>query len=175
MSLFIGNRKEFACMKFFWSWDVPIQIAGHPGHSVSKTTEKGASHKFWSWTSQGRGQGHPDVWVPDVPGISCPKTLSVGCFSVLILVTFELLSRYFWGTLEVALGGLPHVTFVPLFCDFSSGFRAFWLVRHITNLHWDLEDPTLIFPFLDAFFSSLPFLWQKIPCFVVFSPSFSRI
>ena len=31
----------------------------------------------------GRGQGYPDVWVPDVPGISCPKPMSSVCFSVL--------------------------------------------------------------------------------------------
>ena len=32
--------------------------------------------KFLSGTSQGRGQGYADVWVPDVPTTSCPKTLS---------------------------------------------------------------------------------------------------
>ena len=29
------------------------------------------------------GQGYPSVWVPDVPGISCPKNLSLGFVSVL--------------------------------------------------------------------------------------------
>ena len=40
------------------------------GHSLSKTTEEGALHQV---LSQDRGQGYPDVWVPDVPGTSCPK------------------------------------------------------------------------------------------------------
>ena len=35
-------------------------------------------------TCQGLSQGYNDVWVPGVPGISCPKTLSLGCLSVLI-------------------------------------------------------------------------------------------
>ena len=30
-------------------------------------------------------QGYPDVWVSDVPGLSCPKTVSLGCFSFLVI------------------------------------------------------------------------------------------
>ena len=40
-----GEQKispKLSCIKFFWSRDVPTQIAGHPGHFLSKTTEKGA-------------------------------------------------------------------------------------------------------------------------------------
>ena len=33
--------------------------------------------KFLSGTSQGRGKGYPDARVPDVAGISSPKTLSL--------------------------------------------------------------------------------------------------
>ena len=32
--------------------------------------------RFLSGTSQGRGQGSPDVCAPDIPGMSCPKSLS---------------------------------------------------------------------------------------------------
>ena len=35
----------FSCIKFFQIRDVPTQIPGHPGHSLSKTTEKGHLHK----------------------------------------------------------------------------------------------------------------------------------
>ena len=38
---------KFSCIKFFQIWDVPTQIPGHPGHSVSKTTEKGQLHKVF--------------------------------------------------------------------------------------------------------------------------------
>ena len=58
----------------------PTQIAGHPSDSLSKTTEKGALHKVFVRNVPGRGQGYPDVWVPDVPGIPLPKTLSLGYF-----------------------------------------------------------------------------------------------
>ena len=63
---------NFSCIKFLQIRDVPTQIPGHPGHSLSKTTEKGHLHK---------------VFVRDIPtsGSGCPrnilpKTLSLGCF-----------------------------------------------------------------------------------------------
>ena len=34
---------------FFQIRDVPTQIPGHPGHSLSKTTEKGHMHKVFVW------------------------------------------------------------------------------------------------------------------------------
>ena len=38
---------------------------------------------IWAW-----GQGYPDVWVPNVPGISCPQTFVWAVFfSVLIIIT----------------------------------------------------------------------------------------
>ena len=40
---------KFSCIKFFQIWDVPTRIPGHPGHSVSKTTEKGHLHKVFVW------------------------------------------------------------------------------------------------------------------------------
>ena len=74
---FVSSR--FSCINFFRSRVVPTPIAGHPGHSLPKTT-KAPCIEFLSRTSWGRGQGYPDVWIPDVPGKSCPKTLSLGCF-----------------------------------------------------------------------------------------------
>ena len=59
----------------------PTPNHGSSGHSVSKTTEKSALHKAFSGTSQGQSQGYPDVWVPGVPRVSCPRTLSLSCFS----------------------------------------------------------------------------------------------
>ena len=50
--------------------------------------------KFLSGTSQAQGQGYPEVWVPDVPRISCPKALSLGCF---FLPDFFKLSAYKMG------------------------------------------------------------------------------
>ena len=38
---------KFSCIKFFQIRDVPTQIAGHPGHSLSKATEKGHLHKVF--------------------------------------------------------------------------------------------------------------------------------
>ena len=43
-----GVRKispEFSFIKFFQIRDVPTHILGHPGHSLSKTPEKGQLHK----------------------------------------------------------------------------------------------------------------------------------
>ena len=64
----------FFYLKFFQIWDVPTRIPGHPGHSLSKTTEKGHLHK---------------VFVRDIPmpgslmsQISRPKTLCLDCFSI---------------------------------------------------------------------------------------------
>ena len=122
---------EFSCIKFFQIWDVPTQIPGHPGHSLSKTTEKGHWYKVLvqDIPTSGRKAFQPDfgayrglarvlfspsnlqkevknpekghfyflrptlvctklwfkrdlIWIPDVPGISCPKTLSLRCFSL---------------------------------------------------------------------------------------------
>ena len=53
---------EFSCITFFWSRDVLTQIGGHPGRYLSKTTEKGTSHKAFVRDIQGWGQGYPDVW-----------------------------------------------------------------------------------------------------------------
>ena len=38
---------KFSCIKFFQIRDIPTQIPGHPGHSLSKTTEKGHLHKVF--------------------------------------------------------------------------------------------------------------------------------
>ena len=67
------NSPKFSCIKFFQIRDVPTQIPGHPGHSLSKTTEKGHLHRVFV-------RDIPTSGVPDVPGISCPKTLCLGCF-----------------------------------------------------------------------------------------------
>ena len=45
-----------------------------------KQQRKALCIRFLSATSQGRGQGYPDVWVPDVPGISDPKNLILRLF-----------------------------------------------------------------------------------------------
>ena len=73
--------KKFMCFfrplsrKSLWSREVPIQIAGHPGHSCLKEQNKAPCIKFLSGTSQAQREG-----CPDVPGISCPKSLFLGCF-----------------------------------------------------------------------------------------------
>ena len=55
---YLGNvcREESSmqCIQLFGSQGVPTQIAGHPAHSLSRTAEKGALHKFLPGTSQGR-------------------------------------------------------------------------------------------------------------------------
>ena len=61
----IGYEKtspKFSCIKFFQIRDVPTQNPGHPGHSLSKTTEKGHLHK---------------VFVRDIPtsGSGCPRNI----------------------------------------------------------------------------------------------------
>ena len=38
---------KLSCIKFFQIRDVPTQIPAHPGHSLSKTTEKGHLHKVF--------------------------------------------------------------------------------------------------------------------------------
>ena len=38
---------KISCLKFFHIRDVPTQIPGRPGHSLSKTTEKGHLHKVF--------------------------------------------------------------------------------------------------------------------------------
>ena len=74
-------------LRLLRSCDIPTQIVEHPGHWLCKTTEKGTMHEVLVWDISGPGQGYPNVWVPDVPGTSCPKTLSLGCFSVLTRAT----------------------------------------------------------------------------------------
>ena len=64
---------KLSCIKFLQIRDVPTQIPGHPGHSLSKTTEKGHLHKVFF-------RDIPTSGSPDVPGISRPKTLCLGCF-----------------------------------------------------------------------------------------------
>ena len=54
--------------------------------SAEKQQKKAPCRKFLSGTSQGRGQ-----WVPDIPGISCPKTLTLGCFFLTALTLQSLL------------------------------------------------------------------------------------
>ena len=49
------SPKLFCCIKFFQIRDVPTQIPGHPGHSVSKTTEKATCIKFLSGISRRLG------------------------------------------------------------------------------------------------------------------------
>ena len=56
---------------------------GTSGHSLPKTTAKGTLQKVSVPDILRRGLGYPDAWVPDVPGISCPKALSLGHLSVL--------------------------------------------------------------------------------------------
>ena len=41
------SAPKFPCIKFFQIRDVPTQILGHPGHSLSKTTGKGHLHKVF--------------------------------------------------------------------------------------------------------------------------------
>ena len=48
---------KFFSIKFSWSRDIPTQIAGHAGHSLSKTTEKGALHQVFVWNIPGPESG----------------------------------------------------------------------------------------------------------------------
>ena len=43
------------------SWDVPTRIAGHPCHSLSKTTEKGVLHKVFVRETTQPGSGIPSA------------------------------------------------------------------------------------------------------------------
>ena len=79
-TIILWERKispKFSCIKSFQIRDVLTQILGNPSHSLSKTTKRPLASSLCP--------GYPDIWAPDVPGKSCPKTLSLGCFSVLIL------------------------------------------------------------------------------------------
>ena len=64
--------------------DVSTKLRDIPAIPCLKQQKKSPCVKFLSGTFHGRGQGYPDVWVSDVPRVSCPKTLSLGCVSVLI-------------------------------------------------------------------------------------------
>ena len=55
---------KFPCIKFFQIRDVPTQILGHPGHSLSKTTEKATCIKFLSGISRRLGPGCPRNVLP---------------------------------------------------------------------------------------------------------------
>ena len=79
------NSPEFSCMKFFPKapdkHPNPTQIAGHPGHSLTKTTEEGALHKVLVRDIPGRGQGNiPMSWSLMSQDYPAPKTLSLGFF-----------------------------------------------------------------------------------------------
>ena len=50
---------KFSCIKFFQIRDVPTQIPGHPGHSLSKTTKRATCIKFLSGISRRLGPGCP--------------------------------------------------------------------------------------------------------------------
>ena len=71
--LFFGNflifreqkiSPKLSWIKFFWSRDVPTQIAWHPGHSLSKTTAKALCLKFLSGTSRRLGPWCPRNILP---------------------------------------------------------------------------------------------------------------
>ena len=75
MGPLIGRRKaqktrvrkispKFSCIKFFQIRDVPTQIPGHPGHSLSKTTEKTTCIKCLSGISRRLGHGCPRNILP---------------------------------------------------------------------------------------------------------------
>ena len=57
----------------------PVAQNGIPGPENPKSITSTSV----TWRSlnpmEGRGQGYHSIWAPDVPGISCPKTSSLGC------------------------------------------------------------------------------------------------
>ena len=67
-----GRGREGGGRGCGWREGVLLQLLGPAKGSWAQT------HLWGLSTSQGRGQGYPGVWVPVVPGISCPKTLSFG-------------------------------------------------------------------------------------------------
>ena len=58
-----------SCIKFCYIWDVPTQIPGDPGHSLSKTTEKGHLHKVF--VRDIASSGSPS-WV-QMPAVALPE------------------------------------------------------------------------------------------------------
>ena len=81
---------KFSCIKFFHVRDVPTQILGYPGHSLSKTTGKGHLHKVFV-------RDIPTSGSPDVPGTSCPKTLCWAAFPFLNFGVFVIKSCFVIG------------------------------------------------------------------------------
>ena len=74
----LGNKNEpkISCMKFSDSGTSRARSGTFP----LKQQKKAPCMEFLSRTSQGHGRGYPDVRVPDVPEISGPRALSLGCF-----------------------------------------------------------------------------------------------
>ena len=57
---------KFCCTKFFQIRDVPTQIPAHPGHSLSKTTEKATCINLLSGISRRLGPGCPRNILPKI-------------------------------------------------------------------------------------------------------------
>ena len=70
----------------------PLISPDIPAIPCLKQKKKVPCIKFLPRTSQGRGQGYPDVWVDDGPGISsCPFVRKI------LLVSVKFLSAILWG------------------------------------------------------------------------------
>ena len=80
----IGNRKSAPKVFLYQLFVIPgrpdPKLRDIPALPCLRQQRKAPCIKLLSGTPQGRGQGYPDMWVPDVPGISCPRALSLGCF-----------------------------------------------------------------------------------------------
>ena len=64
---------KFSCIKFFQIQECPNPKSRDiPATPCLKQQQKATCINFCP--------GYPDVWVPDVPGMSRPKTLCFGCF-----------------------------------------------------------------------------------------------
>ena len=126
---------KFSCIKLFQIRDVPTQIPRHPSHSLSKTTEKGHLHKVFVRDILTSG-------VPDVPGISCPKTSFLGSFFLDPGPPGPKSQK----SLKKSLLGVSFLTFSGIFRDFLQTpqktlfetFLRFWARRPRDSCKWSL-------------------------------------
>ena len=98
-----NQPKVFGCIKFFQIRDVPTQIPEHPGHSLSKTTEKCHLHK---------------VFVRDIPTSGSRMSQEYPAQKLYVWAVFSDLTKGYCNRVIFAQLIRPAVTYVILlrFC-----------------------------------------------------------